>query len=532
MKGTAETVSPSFIDFPEMWARYHTGRTALVSGDTGEELTYGDLHRRVERTACHLVHELGLKRGDRVAVLAYNDPFFFELAFACIRTGLVLAPLNYRLAAVELGKLLELGAPQVVFVDRENLAVLEELAWQPEKGVWLISDHVEEVSLLEGGAPTGDGPGPGGPAPDFTSPGSGFTGAAPDDPVLLLFTSGTTGRPKAVVLPARQIFWNGVNTRLAFDLTRRDRTLIYTPLFHTGGINVLAMPLFQSGGTVVLHRAFDAGKVLKAVGAHGITVIFGVPTTFQFLAGERAFEQSDLVTLRLCLCGGAPLPVSLIQTYRERGLKLTQGFGMTEVGPNCFYLPEQDVLERAGSVGKPMPHTRTCIVKGGREARPGEVGELWLAGPVVCSGYFRNPEASEAARVGEWFRTGDLARRDEAGFFTIAGRKKEMFISGGENIYPAEVETALAGHREVCRSAVVAMKDARWGEVGCAFVEARGGFADGEALSAYLRKRIAGYKVPKRYVFMERLPLSESGKVLKERLPLGESGRGGSGLKR
>jgi fatty-acyl-CoA synthase len=487
------------VDHPARWGSYLPHRPALSWGDA--TWTWGELEARVARTARWLVDDLALEPGDRVAVLAYNHPCFFELLFACLRAGVVLAPLNFRLAPAELDALAALSGARVLLVDHGNRATTEAMDHPLAQAPLALED-------LEA-APEGS---PGAPSRRPFAP------RGMDDSALLLFTSGTTGLPKAAVLPVRQLFYNAVNTLLAFGLTGDDATLLYTPLFHTGAINVLAMPLFQCGGHVVIHEAFDAGRVLAEVQRRGISTIFGVPTTFQMLVEHEDWATRDLSSIRLCLCGGAPLTVSLIRRYQDRGLVLTQGFGMTEVGPNCFYLPPHEALERAGSVGKPMPYSQARVVVGDREAEPGEVGELWLSGPHVCLGYHDNPEATAGALSDGWFHTGDLVKRDVDGFFFVAGREKEMFISGGENVYPAEVEVALGAHPAVAECAVVGMPDSRWGEVGCAFVTLRGADLDPAAVKLWLRERLAPYKVPKRFVVLDELPRNASGKAHKPTL--------------
>ena len=487
------------VDHPARWGSYTPDRPAISAGDT--TWTWGQLEARVARTARWLVDDLELQAGDRLAVLAHNHPCFFELLFACLRAGVVLAPLNFRLAPAELDALLTLCGARVLVVDDGNGATAQAMA-HPLTSAPVALETLE----AEPDAPAG------------LSHRRPLAPIVMDAPAVLLFTSGTTGLPKAAVLPVRQLFYNAVNTQLAFDLTGDDATVLYTPLFHTGAINVLALPLFQCGGHVVIHGAFDASEVLAEVERRGISAIFGVPTTFRMLAEHPDFAARDLASIRLCLCGGAPLTVDLIRLYQARGIVLTQGFGMTEVGPNCFFLPPHEALARAGSVGKPMPYSQARVVVGARDAQPDEVGELWLAGPHVCLGYHDDPQATAAALEDGWFRTGDLVRRDTDGFFYVAGRKKEMFISGGENVYPAEVEVALGDHPAVAECAVVGMPDSRWGEVGCAFVVPRNGGFDAEAIKAWLRQRLAPYKVPKRFVTMDDLPRNASGKAHKPSL--------------
>lgn len=484
------------VDFARTWARYLPERPALVFGE--HSLSYGDLDARADALAAWLTGPLGLKHGDRVALYAYNHPAFFELLLACLRTGLVLAPINTRLAAREVTQLLALAEPALLVADERCRAVAVEAC---PAGV-----HLEGVEGLATRALP----------PPSPAERTAWRTSTWEDTACLLFTSGTTGLPKAAELPVRQLFWNAVNTQWAWELRRDDATVLYTPLFHTGAINVLALPLLLLGGLVVIHDGFSAPAILADSERYHASVLFGVPTTFQMLDADPGLERG-FATVRMVVCGGAPLPVSLIQRYRERGITLLQGFGMTEVGPNCFYLPRERAFDKAGSVGRPMPYVQARVVVGDREAGVDEVGELCLAGPVVTAGYFRNAEATKKALVDGWFHTGDLAKVDADGFFTIAGRQKDMFISGGENVYPAEVEVALAGHPAVVESAVVGMPDERWGEVGCAFVVTEKAATEAE-LKEFLQERLARYKVPRRFVLKAELPRNSSGKVVKAAL--------------
>ena len=524
------------VDHVERWARYHPDRTALVGVE--RSFTYGELHNEVETLARWMVKEKGLRRHDRVAILSLNHEFFFQLAFACFRCGVVLAPLNFRLAPRELQQLLELSTPRLLFVDDSMEGKLEELALGSGERAGVDGSerlgHVETIAFSknrpwkkatpqESRADVRGGPKPVDDGGLHTEMETGLRGTGFEETALMLFTSGTTGLPKGAMLPARQLYFNAVNTQLAFDLRRDDSTVLYTPLFHTGAINVLAMPLFQQGGRVVIHRGFDPVALVKSLQEEGITTLFGVPTTFAAMAATPGFFEAAKRWVRLCLCGGAPLPLSLIHEFQDHGVPLTQGFGMTEVGPNCFYLPPDKVVEKAGSVGLPIHGCHARVQVEGREAQPGEVGELQLAGPHVCKGYFRNRHATEKSLVNGWFRTGDLMKRDDDGFFYVAGRGKDMFISGGENVYPAEVEVALSCHSRVSECAVVPSPHPKWGEVGCAFVVATevGGERrppSPDELKAFLKERLAGYKVPKEFRFLEALPRNESGKVVKREL--------------
>jgi fatty-acyl-CoA synthase len=314
------------------------------------------------------------------------------------------------------------------------------------------------------------------------------------------------------MLPHRQLFWNAVNTVWACDLGPEDRALAFLPLFHTGGLNCLATPTLYRGGTVVLMESFDPERALEVIEQNRITATVAVPTMYRMLA-DAGLDGRDLSSLHTLLCGGAPCPDRLLDTYLDRGLCFRQGFGMTEVGPNCFSLPPWMVGRLRGSVGQPVLHGDARIVDDdGDEVAVDEVGELCLTGPHMCNGYWQDPEATQATMRDGWMHTGDYARRDEEGWFYIAGRKKEMFISGGGNVYPAEVENMLLDCPGVDQVAVVAVPDSRWGEVGLSVVV---GEAEVDAVRSFCADRLARFKVPKRVVRVDDLPRNASGKVLK-----------------
>lgn len=492
----------SVIDHARRQAAHQPNAVALSA--PGGDWTWSQLDARADAWAAYLVDH-GVGPGDRVALLATNDREFFALLFGCLRRGAVLAPLNWRLAPAELDDLLALARPRVLLHDGGYAATAAGLR-----------------------RPPGCAMAPAVPGPARQARGSACRThqsrelaelADPEHPALLLFTSGTTGRPKAAVLPARQLFWNGINTAQAFGLTREDGTLVFTPLFHTGGINVLAMPVLQLGGRVTIQPTFDPAAVVEALRGGRVTALFGVPVIFRLLADTAGFWEAAR-GLRLCLCGGAPLPVSLIQRYHDHDLTLTQGFGMTEAGPNCFHLPPEEARTHAGAVGRPMPYADARVLReDGSDAADDEVGELALRGPHVFSGYHDAPEATAAALPDGWLRTGDLVRRAPDGLFYVAGRRKDMFISGGENVYPAEVEAALVAHPDIQEAAVLPQPDPRWGEVGRAVVApAPGARPDPEALEGFLRERLAGYKIPKKFDYIDALPRSATGKVDKAAL--------------
>jgi len=488
-------------------ARLSPERPALVAAETGERLTYAQLDRRAEACACVWRRSLGLARGARLAILADNSVDFVAAFFAAGKAGVVLVPLNTRATVHELVPILEDCEPHAVVYGPEHSAAVGELreAVTVERWLPLTADGDEPclLRLMEEHREERFGP----------------TVWDPEDLYCLLYTSGITGEPKGVMIPYRQVVGNGYNTAVCWGLRPEDVGSIATPLYHAGGLGALLVPLITAGGTVVLHRRFDPPAVLEAIEREGCTVVLGVPTTYRMLLEDPAFDRTDLSSVRWMMSGGEPLPRTLIRDFAGRGLVLRQSYGLTEVGINCFAMTSAEATERAGSIGRPFLFTEARIVdREGREAPVGEVGNLVLRGPHVCLGYWRRPEATAAAIDAEgWFHTGDLARRDEDGFFYVVGRKKEMIISGGVNVFPAEIEAELAAHPAVRDAAVIGVPDERWGEAAVAFVVLRDG-AGAEELRAYLGGRLAGYKVPREIHRIDELPRTTYGKVRKGKL--------------
>jgi len=512
-------------DWTSYWARRTPSALAVVEPNEqggARRWTYQHLDRRANRLA-HALVAAGVTRGARVAVLAHNRGEHFELFFACAKLGALFAPLNWRLAPAELDAVLADAEPSLLLYDR---ACAETVAR-------LTTPVPSRVAL--------DEPSAGGtPYEVLLAAGSDAAAGSPavslEDPVMICYTSGTTGRPKGALLAHRQLLFNSLSTQLAIGLDAADSTLVFMPLFHTGGLNCLATPLFHHGGKVVVVPGFDPERALRISAEERITLQMGVPTIFQMLRDAAGFARADLSATRTALCGGAPCPLPLIEAYRERGILFRQGYGLTEVGPNCFSLTADDAFRKAGSVGWPNFYLRARVVDdAGVELPAGEVGELSLSGPMVTLGYFRNPRATSDVLRDGWFHTGDLVRRDDEGYHYIVDRKKDMFISGGENVYPAEVELAiaqLAGVKEVC---VIGVPDERWGEVGRAVVVVapdakRDGDAklDGAALLRALDGRLARYKIPKSVAFTDALPRNAGGKVLRPEVRARFGGAGGA----
>ncbi|MFB6837750.1 long-chain fatty acid--CoA ligase [Streptomyces sp. NPDC056361] len=476
-------------------------RTALLH--EGRAVDYAELHDRCTRLA-HALRSAGVERGDRVAFLGPNHPSYLETLFAAGLLGAVFVPLNTRLAVPEL-------LHQVT--DSGSLVLVH--AGQPD----------ERVAELVAGAGIGtvlavDG-GPGTPYDEVLAGAS----AEPldeevghDDVCLIMYTSGTTGQAKGAVLTHGNILWNSVNVLVDTDIAGDEVTLVSAPLFHTAALNMSCLPTLLKGGTVLLESSFDAERTLRLIERHRVTRMFGVPTMYDAMAVAPGWAEADLTSLRTLLCGGAPVPTRTAHAYLDRGLAFVQGYGMTETAPGALILDRADSLTRAGTAG--VPHFFTdvrVLLPSGEEAAPGEKGEVVVAGPNVTPGYWNLPEATAAAfRDGGRFRSGDVAVVDEDGYVRLVDRLKDMIISGGENIYPAEVEDALLAHPDVAEAAVIGVPDAQWGEVGRAVVVTRAGATVTEAeLIAHLEARLARYKIPKSVVLAPDLPRNATGKLLK-----------------
>ncbi|MFJ6987236.1 MULTISPECIES: long-chain fatty acid--CoA ligase [unclassified Streptomyces] len=489
--------------WPARRARRSPDRVAVVHEE--RTLTYRELDERVGRLA-HALRERGVGRGDRVAYLGPNHPAFLETLFAAGVLGAVFVPLNIRLAAPELAYNLADSGSAVLVHGPEQEAGARAAAVE--------AGGAHRIALA---GPDGDAPGyeellaAAGTAPPDED-------VAPEDPCMIMYTSGTTGRPKGAVLSHGNIAWNSVNVLVDTDLRADEVALVVAPLFHTAGLNMSCLPTLLKGGRVVLLGAFDADRVLEVIEERRVTSMFGVPTMFDALAARPRWATADLSSLRTLNCGGAPVPARTLAAYRERGLAVSQGYGMTEASPGVLFLDRERAADRAGSAGVPHFFTDVRVVRpDGRDAGPGERGEILVRGPHVMTGYWRRPEDTAAVFAdGRWLRTGDVARTDDDGYAYLVDRVKDMFVSGGENVYPAEVEQALLTHPAVAECAVFGVPDPVWGEVGRAVVVPRSGArADAEDLLGHLRGRLAKYKIPRSLVLTDALPRTGSGKIVK-----------------
>ena len=495
------------------WIAHHGANRphheAIRDLGTGRTFTYAELDVRVDATAAYLA-SLGIGRGDRVAVLAHNGVEFFDIQFACARTGSICVLLNWRLTVPELQFILDDSAPDLLVHDASFADAAADLQERCSIG---------ELLAIDGGTP--DSP--------YEQALVRFAGHSPgraelthDDVITIMYTSGTTGLPKGAMITHGMNFWNCVNLGIPAGIGIDTVHLSVLPLFHTGGLNCYSNPVLHAGGTVVIMQQFDPGAALAVLGDpdQGITHFFAVPAPYQFMLQHPDFAGTDLSRLRIAGVGGAPCALTIMEGWAERGVLLSQGFGMTETSPACIFLDPGDALRKIGSTGKALLHTEFRIVDDtGAECGPDEVGELWVAGPNITPGYWNRPDATAAAFEGRWLKTGDAARMDDEGFVYIVDRWKDMYISGGENVYPAEVENVLYQLPQVAEVAVIGVPHDRWGEAGLAVLALKPGTTlDRAAVVEHCLGQLAKFKVPNDVAIVEELPRNATGKVLKREL--------------
>lgn len=496
-------MTPEFkFDWLKEWARFSPTAIALKDGNTGQQWSYQNLYELSQSTAALLETQLGIKKGDRVAVLSKNHWRYVVLYFALQRLGAILVPLNFRLAAQEIEYVLKDSAAKVFIYAHEFDSTVHE-----------IQSRLESLKTYHF-----DGPNSFSTDMDQTPKvPKDFVTLNPEDPNMILYTSGTTGRPKGALITYKMQFWNSVNTSLRLNLTQHDVQLSFLPFFHTGGWNVLLTPFLHRGAKTILLDKFEPETILKLSEQEKVTILFGVPTMMDMMAQQPQFESTDLSSVRYAIVGGEPMPIPLIEKWQKKGIPIRQGYGLTEFGPNVFSLNEEDAIRKKGSIGFPNFYIETKVVnRQGHTAEVEEVGELLLKGPACTPGYWNNEVATKETIQDGWLHTGDLVKHDKDGYFYVVGRKKDMFISGGENVYPAEVEQILRSHPKIHDAAVIGVPDARWGEVGKAFLLLKPGceVQDSEVLHFCLERQ-AKFKIPKYFRVVDALPKGDSGKILK-----------------
>ncbi|GAC1699361.1 MAG: long-chain fatty acid--CoA ligase [Candidatus Limnocylindrales bacterium] len=472
-------------------------REALVDGM--ERATYRDLATRAE-AAARLLWELGVRPGDRVATLTGNRGEFVELLYAVARVGALLVPLNWRLAHPELEYQLGDAGAMVLFTEAQHTQAAGRL--EVNERIVFGDDYAARRDSARAAPPT-------------------ESEARFSDPFLILYTAGTTGRAKGAVLTHANVFWNVVNMTVATGLSEADTTVTILPMFHSGGIGLFTVPSLTVGGRVVIQRSFDAAGLRQLIVSERAAVVLAVPAIWLAMAELPDFTAQACPSLRYLCSGGAPLPTPLIDRLAERGFVVLQGYGLTETAPGGTLIPPPDWRRKAGTVGKPMLFVQMrAVADDGAPVPIGTIGEVQFRGPNVFAGYWRRPEATaEVFTPDGWFRTGDLGVFDDEDFLTLVDRKKDMVITGGENVYSAEVEDVLFAHPAVAEAAIVGVPDERWGErVVAVVVQRSGSTVTPDDLIAFCRERLAKYKSPREVVFIDVLPRNAAGKVLKRQL--------------
>jgi len=496
------------------WIKRHAERTpdklALVDAHTGRLLTYAQFNERANRLADFLKNTLGIRRGDRVSILAQNSSSYFEVLFACAKMGAILNTLNWRLAVPELEFIVNDCSPRALIYEAEFAAAVGEM--RPRIG---CERYIVMGDTASQGEWTYEGALASGSPKGVEMPPLMYT-----DTWAILYTSGTTGRPKGAQVTYGNFFYNAVGMGQAIDLNSQDVNLNVLPTFHAGGLGLYAGPILHAGGALVVMRSFDPAGLLSLIQKWKVSVMLLVPSIYLMLSQFADFEKYDLSSMRHWGSGGSALPPSLVKQYAERGIVIQQGFGMTETGPTVFIITREHAVRKAGSVGMPVLHTDVCIMDQNRsQLGPDQVGELCVRGGNVITGYWNRPDATAEAIVDGWLHTGDAAKYDEEGFYYIVDRWKDMFISGGENVYPAEVENVIYHHPAVAEVAVIGVPHPKWQEVGKAIIVVKKGHAlSEEEVLAFCDGKLARYKIPKSVAFVDALPRTAAGKVLKREL--------------
>jgi fatty-acyl-CoA synthase len=488
------------LDWLESRAGLTPDAAAVADAGTDQEWSYREVNDRAKAIAAWL-GEKGVQKGDRVALLAPNGISYFDLLFACGKIGAIFVPLNWRLSLDELAYIIKDCEPRL-------LAFHSKFT----KEVTMIWEEEEHCIQINGSRY--------GQLLDATVGQLGGEKVEEEDPLAMIYTGGTTGKPKGAVLSHRAIIWNSVSTIASWNLTNEDRTVTYLPLFHTGGLNALSLPILMAGGTVVLANDFTPESAIRNLIEHKCTIVLFVPTMHHMLVKSDLFQDTEFKDLKLFLSGGAPCPLEIYEAYNQKGIDFKEGYGLTEAGPNNFYINPSEANVKRGSVGKPMLfHSIKILDEAGNEAVADEVGELVIKGNHAFSYYWNNESATENTLKDGWLYTGDLAKRDRDGYYYIVGRKKEMIITGGENVFPLEIEHWLCSHPSIQEAAVIGVADDKWGEVVTAYIVIEEGavLSDGE-VKQYCRQKLGRYKVPKSIYFISQMPKTHVGKIDKKRL--------------
>ncbi|MFL0810633.1 MAG: long-chain fatty acid--CoA ligase [Agarilytica sp.] len=481
---------------------------ALEDFSSNKQISYRQLNENACQAA-HVLQKLDITGGKPVSILSLNCIEFFELMFACAKNGSIFIPLNWRQTATETQPVIEDSGLDTIFYDAANQTLAQEIK--------SLCPHISIIPLADGIDASSDSY----QKRRNASPTS-FDALTREleDIWYLLYTSGTTGKPKAVIQNFAMTMANYINTQVAIDLASSDTTINFLPLFHTGGINLYTLPTLLAGGKVIVLPKFEPDAVVDLIDQGKVSIFFGVPAIYRAIHEHPKFSTMNFSSVRSLGCGGAPIQEYVLHDFAERGVIICNGFGMTETGPMVCLMDEDSASKKIGSIGRPKLLLKVRIVdEQGNDQPAGSAGELLLAGANITPGYWRNKEATDKAFENGWLRTGDVAKMDEDGYLYIVDRIKDMYISGGENVYPAEVEAAIDEHEQILESVVVGLPDPKWGEIGCAFIRATEGFKlDQDEMKAFARARLAGYKTPQHFALVEDYPRTAAGKVKKHEL--------------
>jgi fatty-acyl-CoA synthase len=496
-------------EWPTRWAKRYPGEPCLKYQDL--ELTKGEFNSRVSRLA-NAFQEMGLRKGERVGVLMANSHVFLEILFALSKIGGIMVPLNFRLVAPELGYILNDSEPRVLVYSPEFLELVKELRGK-------VPTIERFICEMEGGDP-GDLEYEAWIANESDREPKTASEVVLDDPHFIMYTSGTTGRPKGAVVRQGQTQWNAINAMHMYSINRQGCSVCCAPLFHIGALHASATPTMYGGAKLVIQRFFNPAGVLRLIEENKVNTMFGIPVMFLFMSQVPGFETTDFSSVDYFIAGGSPCPKPLIEKYLERGVNFNQGYGMTETATAVTALRTSDALRKLGSCGKPVFHTDVRIADlDGKDLPPGEMGEVLIKGPNVIREYWRRPEETANAIVDGWLHSGDMGYLDEDGYLYLVDRRKDMYISGGENVYPAEVEDVIMGFPGVADVGVIGVPDEKWGEAGMAVVvKAPNAEITAESIIEQCRGRLAKYKIPKKVAFVEQLPRTLTGKILKKDL--------------
>ncbi len=494
------------FDWFEKWAIYNPFKIAFKEFETDRECSYSQINKMGNGFAAQLRNDHGFGKGDRLAVISDNTIEYIVLFAVAQKLGITLVPLNYRLTPPELDFIIANADVKGIIYEKkyfEKIKTLDSFRTIPFKLTIEELAQINQTFLAQKTAPL--------PVSSCLHE---------DDSIFILYTSGTTAFPKGALYTHKMLFWNSINTEMRLDITSNDISINCAPPFHTGGWNVLLTPFIHHGAYTLLMRGFDADLLLETLEVERATIWWAVPTMLKMLAESPLFAKTELNRLRYLIVGGESLPIPVIEQWHRKGVLIRQGYGLTEVGPNVTSLDHKDAMRKKGSIGTMNFYYDAKLVdENNHEVAEGTAGELVLKGPTVTPGYWKNDEATSESLQNDWFHTGDLMKKDSEGYYYVLDRLKNMYISGGENVYPAEVEHMIRQHPAVSQVAIVGVPDERWGEAGKAFVVLKSGKKlTSEELTSYCHERLAKYKIPKHITFVEDLPKNDAGKIDRKKL--------------